>query len=179
MIKKWNEFLVESHKYEFGCVMIKVPIKNWENITNMIDESDIYEGEEDDTYGIQRNPHVTLLYGLRDDISIDQVKDKLSGYGPVRIELNGIEIFDENEKFDVVKFGVVKTDQLKNMFQSLSELPNENKFPDYRPHITISYVKKGRGEKYIKHIKKNLGNMDIIEFSNSKGKKEFKLSDLS
>jgi hypothetical protein len=177
MIKKWYEFLVENNKYDFGCVMIKVPIKNWDKVLDEIDPSDVYE-VPNESYGLQLNPHVTILYGFGSDINLNDIKKKLNQYSPVEVIINGIEVF-ENDEFDVVKFGVKKTDQLESMFNSLSELPNENQFPEYLPHITIAYVKKGSGEKYKKLMNKNLGKLDIIEFSNSKGKQIFKLSDQS
>ena len=31
---------------------------------------------------------------------------------------------------------------------ALSILPNEETFPNYKPHVTISYVKKGTAKKY-------------------------------
>jgi 2'-5' RNA ligase len=37
---------------------------------------------------------------------------------------------------------------LEEVNKRLSELPNSNQFPEYKPHITIAYVKKGLGQKY-------------------------------
>ncbi len=175
MIKKWKEFIFEGIKHKFGCVMVKVPIKNWENTTKMIDKSDIYIDKSDPSYGIETDPHVTLLFGLKDGVSLDNVKEKLKKYPPVEIIIDGVDIF-ENDQFDVVKFNVKKTKQLESMFQSLSELPNENEFQEYKPHITICYVNKGSGKKYIKKVNKNLGHLDTIELSHPSGEKDiFKL----
>jgi 2'-5' RNA ligase len=33
--------------------------------------------------------------------------------------------------------------------EKLSILPHTTDFPDYNPHITIAYVKKGKGKKYV------------------------------
>ena len=92
---------------------------------------------------------MTLLYGTTKDVSTEDVKELLEGTGEIKIQVNGIDIF-ENDKFDVVKFNVEKTEQLQNLFDKLSKLPNENTFKDYTPHMTIAYVKKGMGKKYIK-----------------------------
>ena len=57
-------------------------------------------------------------------------------------------ILFENLEFDVVKLGVIKTPKLEEINKRLSELPNSNQFPEYKPHITLAYVKKGSGQKY-------------------------------
>jgi 2'-5' RNA ligase len=177
MIKKWNQFIKENNQYDFGCVMLDVPIKNWEKITNTIDKNDIYNSEG---YGLERKPHLTILYGLSEDITLEDVKSKLDKFGPIEVKIDNIGFFDTNEEFDVVKFDVIKTDQLEEMFQSLSTLPNKNEFPNYKPHITISYLKKGCGKKYSRKINKNLGRLEKIIFSKPNGEiKSFKLKNRS
>ena len=64
------------------------------------------------------------------------------------MEISGISLF-ENPEFDVVKLEVNKTPKLEEIYKNLSEFPNSNQFPDYKPHITIAYVKKGLGQKYV------------------------------
>jgi len=177
MIKKWQQFLKENKKHEFGCVMIEVPIKNWSSVTNMIEKSDVYKDIDKSIQGIETNPHVTILYGLKEGTSLNTIENSLKEYGPVEIIIEGIDIF-ENDEYDVVKFNVKKTNQLQDMFDSLSEIPNENNFLDYKPHITISYVKPGQGKKYVKCVKRNLGKLDTIIFSEPNGEKnKFKLTE--
>lgn len=149
MIKKWNEFEVnESSNYDYGCVMVETPFPNWNEITGMISPEDLYIKEDDDTYGIQKNPHVTLLYGLHSNVKPVDVEPIIKSIKGLNIKVNSIDIF-ENDEFDVVKFNVVNNPQLTEVFNELSKLPNSNTFPDYSPHITIAYVKKGLGSKYI------------------------------
>ncbi len=179
MIKKWRQFLKESVKYKLGCVMIEIPIKNWNKVTDMIDRDDVYVDINDSIKGIETDPHITILYGLKDGTSLEEVIKNLHNYPPLEINIDGVDIF-ESDRYDVVKFTIEKTKQLEDMFQSLSKIPNENSFPDYSPHITISYVKKGMGKKYVKKMKKNLGKLDTLIFSEPSGKKhEFKLSEKS
>ena len=65
IIKKYIDFIKESiNGYSYGCVMVEVPVKNWEELVQVIDIDDIYEEKGDSTYGIQKNTHLTLLYGL-------------------------------------------------------------------------------------------------------------------
>ena len=181
-IKRYIRFIKESSDYSLGCIMIELDIDNWLDICSYIEPKDIYHDVNDPTYGIQNNPHLTLFYGFHkevtteqisniiddivydwrnkglEDFDYDDVSDRITIEDatdkPIQIEVNGIDVF-ENEKFDVVKLNVVKTDLLQNLNDALSKLPNSNEFPDYKPHITIAYVKNGTGSKYIKPDYKN------------------------
>ena len=169
IIKSYIQFIKESSGYEYGCVMVEVPVSNWDEITSSIDPEDVYTGG-DDTHGIQENPHVTILYGLHDGVTEDQVKSVFEGFNDtINIEVNGVGIF-ENKDYDVVKFNVNPDGALQELHDKLSEFPNSNDFPDYKPHITIAYVKKGTGKKYVKpDYKYTVKNVDKITYSMADG----------
>ena len=152
--------------------MVEVPVSNWDEITSSIDKEDIYESNEGDPKGIQKNPHLTLLYGLHDDVTEEQVKSVFDNFdGNINIEVNGIDIF-ENEKFDVVKFNVNPQGSLQYLFDELSKFPNSNQFSDYNPHITLCYTKKGTGKKYIRDdYRYKVNNVKKICYSLPNGKK--------
>ena len=170
-IKNYIQFIKESSGYEYGCVMVEVPVSNWDEITSYIDPKDVYIGD-DDTHGIQENPHVTILYGLHKEVTPEMVKSIFENFtGSINIEVNGIDIF-ENKDYDVVKFNVNPDGALQELHDKLSEFPNSNSFPDYKPHITIAYVNKGTGKKYIKpDYKYVVKNVDKITYSMPNGEK--------
>ncbi len=172
-IKNYIQFN-ESSGYEFGCVMIDVPVYNWKEITSYIDVDDIYEEAGDDTHGIQENPHVTLLYGLHKEVTSEMIKSVFTNFSDdITIKVYGIDIF-ENEKYDVVKFNVIPDGSLQYLHDELSKFPNSNQFPDYKPHITIAYVKKGCGKKYIKpDYKYEVKNVNKITYSMPSGEKVY------
>lgn len=169
IIKNYIQFIKESSGYEYGCVMVEVPVSNWDEITSSIDPEDVYTGD-DDTHGIQENPHVTILYGLHDGVTEDEVKSVFEGFtDDINIEVNGVGIF-ENKDYDVVKFNVNPDGALQELHDRLSKFPNSNDFPDYKPHITIAYVKKGTGKKYVKtDYKYTVKNVDKITYSMADG----------
>ena len=70
-VKKYIQFIKESTSYDYGCVMVEVPVSNWNEITSIINKDDLYE-VEGEKYGIQENPHLTLLYGLKPNITKEQ-----------------------------------------------------------------------------------------------------------
>lgn len=172
-IKKYIQFIKESSEYSLGCVMIELDINNWSDICSYIEPNDVYYDENDPTYGIQDNPHLTLFYGFHKQVTIEEVSDIIEDYvgsDPLKIEVSGIDIF-ENKDFDVVKLNVVKTDLLQKLNGALSKLPNSNEFPDYQPHITIAYVKNGTGRKYIKPDYKNNFESNSLCYSKPNGEK--------
>jgi 2'-5' RNA ligase len=170
-LKKYIEFIKESSGYEYGCVMIEVPVSNWNELTNSIDSKDVYTGG-DDSHGIQEYPHLTLLYGLEKGVTEDQVKSVIDNFkGEIKIEIDGINLF-ENEQFDVLKFNVVSDAGLQQLHDELSKLPNTDKFPIYKPHITIAYLNKGMGKKYVNpNYKYSVKNINKIVYSRPNSEK--------
>jgi hypothetical protein len=172
IIKKYEQFLSESVQYKFGCVMLEVPISNWDEIIS-ISKEDIYE-VEGENYGLQTNPHVTILYGLHEEVSLDHVKSVFEGLNEsIDIKIEGIGVF-ENKDFDVVKFNVIPSRTLQDLHDRLSEFPNSNEYPEYTPHITIAYVKKGCSKKYEDPTyTHSVDNIDEVCYSIPNGSKEY------
>ena len=177
-ILKFSEFLMEKSGdlYDYGCVMIYPRVSNWKEITSMIDEDDIYH-PEDPTYGIETNPHVTLLYGLHNTVTKEDIENVIDKFRnkTIDIQIDGIGKFD-NDEYSVVKFNAVSP-ILFEINKELTKLPHTTDYPDYKPHMTISYVKKGKADKYLSHKwKKTFSDIDKIVYSMTNGEKiEFKL----
>ena len=172
-IKKYVQFIMESSGYQWGCVMVQVPIKNWQQIISQIQPEDVYDGG-DDRHGIEDDPHLTLLYGLEPQITEEEIKKVFSDFEhEVTLKINGIDTFN-NEEYDVVKLNVEKTPELQKLHDRLSELPNHDSYPEYRPHITISYVKKGTGNKYVNpDFKMDIQGLNTICYSQPSGKRTY------
>jgi 2'-5' RNA ligase len=133
--------------------MIYFEIDNWlKIIKQFIDESDLYKPEHED-FGLCKYPHTTILFGLHHDNDLPNlVKEYLIPFDELNdIYVKNISLF-ENEECDVVKMDI-KSKDLKKMNKKLRDnFEYTSDHPDYHPHLTIAYVKKGKGEKYTTKI---------------------------
>ena len=170
-LKGYSEFIKESSAYQYGCVMAEVPISNWSEIIKLIDEEDIYNGN-DDIHGIQNNPHLTFLYPVLNNVKFEEIVGVLRDIldKKINIKIDKIDYF-ENSEFDVVKFNIVENDYLTEIHNKLkSNISNDDKYDIYRPHITISYVNKGTGIKYLRDYEFSF-DIDKITYTESDGTK--------
>jgi len=151
-----------------------------ELLNNLFNEEDLYTEEEG--FGLEPNPHITILYGFTEDVTLDHIKEEIQDKVIINddIELSGLSLF-ENEKYDVIKIDI-KSDKLHAFNSDFDQLPNTNQFPDYIPHITLAYVKKGMGKKYISGmsgkdimitIKEMLNYTDLFYKARVEGKDSF------
>jgi 2'-5' RNA ligase len=103
--------------------------------------------EEDPSFGLEDEPHTTLLYGLHEEVTLKQVENILDGYTYYTCKVSNPSLF-KNEEFDVLKFDVTG-DNLHETNKSLKELPHTSTYPNYHPHLTIGYIKPGKGQRYV------------------------------
>jgi 2'-5' RNA ligase len=144
-MKKFTEIINEAATHDYGCVMIKFNIPNWTKIIQEINKDDIYDEEG---YGLEHESHITLLYGYPKEIKVKDIKNIIGNLDNFYIELQETSLF-QNEKYDVLKFDI-KCEILHILNDSLKQLPNSSSYSEYHPHITISYIKKGKGVMYLK-----------------------------
>lgn len=146
--------LLLEGKYEYGCVMAYVDEDMAKKILEFnlktIDDKILYK--EGDEYGREFHPHVTIKYGLTKSYSKEKMEEMLKSVYKFNVKIKGMSVF-ENEKFDVVKLDI-ESDMLEKLNKKFSKLPNEDEHPEYHPHLTLAYVKKGEGEKFVKDIDK-------------------------
>ncbi len=148
-IKLFEEFMNEAEKttYDSNCAMLYFDFPMMSQIHKEISAEDIYQADDNGGYGLEKEPHCTLLYGLKPDVSLEQVREKLEGFDFGECLAHNISLF-ENEKFDVLKFDI-KGDNLHTANKALCELPYSSDYPDYHPHMTVAYLKPGKGSKYL------------------------------
>lgn len=148
----------KKQKFDYGCVMLYFNLPELKQLQGIINDKDLYVPEEGDpgTYGKESEPHCTLLYGLHEEVTLDQVKQALSNITFTECKLHNVSKFD-NPKYDVLKFDVQGNTPvscgLVEANDALKAYPHTSDFPNYHAHSTIAYLKKGAADKYIKELK--------------------------
>jgi len=167
----------------YSCAMLYLEdadskaLTNWKKDmkTLVIPKEDLHE------YGRESDPHVTVLYGIH-TTSANKVKAALKkgDRTMMTVRMGDLAIF-ENDDYDVLIRKVERKDHLKEVRKTLMDnLEATVTFPDYKPHATIAYLKKGKGKEYLKKYKDTKwelsGEFDCstIDFSN-KGEKHTKI----
>jgi 2'-5' RNA ligase len=162
MIKNFSQFIESvqlnekaGDSYSKGCVMaylddLKPEI---EKLQSQIEADELYEEEGDRTFGLEDEPHVTVLYGIHsdkvDDDKVMELVKKMDWKQPISI---GKPSLFENEKYDVLKLGA-NAEWLKEANRHLCEsLPYSNDYPDYNAHVTVAYLKPGKGKEVVERL---------------------------
>lgn len=147
-IKLFEDFMNEKKTtYSYGCAMLYFDFPEMEDLHQQIEKDDVFVDPDDATFGLETEPHCTLLYGLHENVTLDTIEEIITNFEFGVCSIEEASLF-ENDKFDVLKFDV-KGSGLHNCNKALSELPHTTDYPDYHPHMTVAYLKKGTGKRYI------------------------------
>jgi len=170
-------FEMQNVKYEYSSVHIDVPYPLADKLIDWgkekIKDSEIFVSQIDPSFGREDEMHVTILYGIHSETN-EEVSKIISGYGPISVTLGEIDVFTNPEKFDVVVVKVI-SDDLNELNEKLtSHVEFTSKYKEYKPHITLAYVKKGKGWKYhgIDKWKGKEFQTDYVIFSSKNGTKQ-------
>lgn len=102
--------------------------------------------------GLEKNPHVTLRYGLKGD-DVEGVRRFLEKQAPFDAKLGKVDAFPPSENSDGFAPLIAHVDapELHAMEKEIDQHGdfNERSFPDYKPHATIGYVKPEAASKYV------------------------------
>lgn len=136
---------------------------------SLIDPNDVHPTE-----GLEADPHITVKYGLETD-NPDGLRPLVDGQEPIQVRVGKVEIFKpEGKDYDVVVLRV-ESPRLRELNAKIAAtVPNVETQPEYKPHITLGYVKKGAGAKYVDSITGLEGKtiqLDEIDFANRSGEK--------
>lgn len=173
----------QAGDYEYSCVMaVLSPIlaKMLLEISKlMIPDSELYVDPKDPSYGRGDRPHITILYGIREDHkAIPRVQKVLTEQHPKECEIKSFGLFDGKPEYDVVILEV-EGDELQSLNAAMAkEFPDHfNDTGAYKPHITLGFVKKGLGAKVLERVRTLDPQMTIplfeFEFSSKDGSKQY------
>jgi len=168
-MKSFKEHLLfeNDKKRSYSCLMLDCGIlkDDIEKIQSQIQKSDIYDQEG---YGLETEPHITVLYGIHTadpETVASSVDCRVVSYS-----LSGLSLF-ENSEFDVLKCTVVSDDLHELNKQCTDRLDYTNDYPDYKPHLTVAYLKPGTGKKYL--------DIDSVIFEGEKTSGDYLFSDMN
>lgn len=175
-LKRYKDFMFLSEdksgtNYEYGCLMLYVNLPNWDKFTSQIDKDDLYEPTSE-RYGIETEPHATILYGIHKDVDDEEVVALFSDLNSSDFDLNveGLDCFF-NPEYDVLKMNL-DSNKLRQLNKLATRLPHTTTFPDYKPHITVAYLKNGKGKNYMEpNFKMKIDTIDKIVYSKPNGEK--------
>jgi hypothetical protein len=163
---KLKELIFENSTstYDYGCVMLNLQFPKIEKLHNLISPNDIYIEAGDNSYGLEDIPHITLLYGLHDTVSVVDVERVIAKHTYGDCILWNPSLF-QSDNYDVLKYDVRYPFRggafLHKTNSDLKKYPHTSTFPNYHPHLTVCYLKKGMGQKYVDIIK----NHNFDEFT--------------
>ena len=123
--------------YEYACVLLEVP----ENVqkavcilANDIDP-DIVNVDEG---GIEDNPHITVLYGVGDDLDLSKYFTK-----PILMKTDTKITYFDNDKTSVAKVDII-CPELKDIHLLMKSKESNQHEYEYHPHMTIAFLNKGK-----------------------------------
>lgn len=150
-MQTFTQYLVlqeSKNLYSYSSVLFLLPDDLAEEVHKWglkhVKDKDLYlDPEEDRSYGREDEMHCTVLYGIHDK-KATATKKVLKNEKPFEISLGKVSMFTNPEKFDVLKVEVIgkKLHTLHNLLRDNLEVTES--YPEYKPHITIAYLKKGK-----------------------------------
>ena len=147
----------EHTKYEYGCLMLYLPdsiSSFWEVWKEMIDEEDL-SGD-----GFESEPHITVQYGFDIKVRSKEVFSRLKLF-PCSVKFKNFSLF-ENDEYDVLKIDIVSSDLRKLNKAVNDKFEITTSYPDYHPHATVAYLKKGKGKDYLAKLNNPLDDKEVV-----------------
>jgi hypothetical protein len=159
-----NHISIPRIKYQSGCIMIYLKYYNLQFIQSWVPDNHLYE-DRTDAYGYVSEPHITLLNGIENGVSLHRIEKALRSLDiPDSINFETkLSVFPPNDKgATALKFDVIDTDSLSiltGIHKALrGELPNRYEYDVYKPHMTVAFIK----EKFIPFYDTNTDSNNII-----------------
>lgn len=170
--EKVKKPVVKISKERTSYSFIRLPQKVRKQIVNFALDIPVQSLAKD---GVEVDSHVTVKYGIKNLTPQEfQKLVKESGISKLTLTIDRLSLF-ENED-DVLKLEV-SGKSLKDLNKYISENTDcIDSYPVFVPHVTIAYLKKGEGKRYIgKRVFDRPQKIvtDFIIFQDPQGKEHF------
>ncbi|MCR4374153.1 MAG: 2'-5' RNA ligase family protein [Acidobacteria bacterium] len=134
-----------SEPYSYSTTQFNLPEPVAERVLDLgrkIPDVDLAED------GRETEPHLTVKYGLHTE-DVEEVRAALADMKPFKVKLGATSFFPngESDSGDVLKVDVSSA-YLSLLNKRLAKALDHSDTKAYSPHVTIAYLKAGRGEAY-------------------------------
>lgn len=146
--------------YDFACLMIDIfPIPLITKLQKQLDIVDL------SSKGIEYNQHITVVFGIDTNVNLSRVENLIpTNIGDLKFGKIGVFY---GQEYDVLKVSVIPSEELLKLRADIvNKLSVTLTFPDFNPHITLAYLKKGTADKYLERFCDYDLSKEIISFSN-------------
>lgn len=168
-IKTLIESTNSKTEHPYSCVMVYFDDQPVKNVLNEINPLDLYV--EEPGFGLETEPHCTLLFGLHEDeVRFSEIKSVINQFEIPTCRAFNLSLFN-NPKYDILKYDI-EGDNLRDINFELCKFPHTSDFPDYHPHMTIAYLKKGMGDSYVDRLNKIYPEFNVTPTHNVYSKKD-------
>lgn len=173
----YDHAIVQLDNFDQGVISM------WEYYKSQIPEEALFRefplvnGKDDprESKGFENAPHVTVLYGLPMDVSFFEVTETVFNNLTDRrsFVVEDLDFFSSPDKPYDVAILRCNSELLGNLHFKLRERFNVvSDYPEYNPHITIAYVKKGWRPLQDRHTSKPYLSFDgVLSLSRSGNRK--------
>ena len=150
--------------YSYSCLMANLPkplANKVKEYAASIPDKFIFE-TNDGEMGRERNPHITIKYGLH-TTDLKDIMEVLDGQGPLRATVGRVTSF-LTPKSIVLKISVQSQDLVVLNKKVCRQLDYTDTYPEYKPHITIAYLKKSDSSPYYfqDYFHDNLAGTEVV-----------------
>ena len=161
---------------DHGSLLAVIPYAIAQRVTDWgmwhVPDMELYSDGNKNGRAYSGDVHITLKYGLETSNPMDVIGlIEANKVTPFDVTLGKSGIFEKDD-CDVVILGVTGGGlaQLHDLASQLPSVPDT--YPEYHPHVTVAYVKKGMGRAHIGNADFNgqIVKIDRVTFSRRDGR---------
>lgn len=130
--------------YGYHSLQVNLPnsfLTSFEEVQSFIDSSCVYEEDEDKSYGLEDEPHVTVCYGIKEESDYFFLLKNLKGLDPIIMEIGNISFFRNSDTPYDVAILEIECPVLPEINEFVRRFCKPYvSFSEYTPHMTLGYI---------------------------------------